>query len=279
MELNVCLVAPPDWERKSIDEICKKVTSGGTPSRTNRMFYTNGTVNWVKTKELGDGFLKATEELITEEALNASSAKLLPKNTILLAMYGATVGKLGILAEAMACNQACCALVVSDKYDRDYLFYQLLFHRAQLIGAATGAAQQNLSATQIKQFTLPFPNLHLQRLIGALLRALDDRIDLLKETNTTLEAIAQAIFKSWFVDFDPVHAKQQGVECAGIDKATADLFPSSFVQSELGLIPEGWQVVRVGDVVDCVGGAYLGHVAGGISCDRVEGCIGAVVAV
>jgi len=248
MELNVCKVAPKDWTRKSIVKICERVTSGGTPSRQNKSFYKDADICWVKTKELEDGFIKTTEEKITKEAIENSSAKLLPKNTILLAMYGATVGKLGILDKEMACNQACCALIVGEDYDRDFLFYQLLFHREQLISSATGAAQQNLSATQIKDFVLPFPTKSLQVKIGNILRSLDDRIDLLKQTNQTLESIAQAIFKSWFVDFDPVHARQQGIKCAGIDDATAELFPDSFVESELGLIPKGWEVKTVGKI-------------------------------
>jgi type I restriction enzyme S subunit len=87
------------------------------------------------------------------------------------------------------------------------------------------------------------------------LRALDDRIALLRETNATLEAIAQALFKSWFVDFDPVCTKQQGLAPAGMDEATAALFPDSFEESSLGLVPTGWTVQPIGDAVECVGGA------------------------
>ena len=77
----------------------------------------------------------------------------------------------------------------------------------------------------------------------------------MRDTNTTLEAIAQALFKSWFVDFDPVHAKQQGIAPAGMDEATAALFPDSLEESALGLVPKGWSVQPVGDAVECVGGA------------------------
>jgi type I restriction enzyme S subunit len=225
------------------------VTSGGTPSRKNPEFYTNGPIGWVKTKELADGFISQTEESITADAVAASSAKLLPKDTILLAMYGATVGMLGILAREMACNQACCALLVKPEFDRDFLFYQLLAHREQLEGLATGAAQQNLSGQQIKELIIPFPPLEEQKAIGSYLRILDDRITLLRETNTTLEAIAQALFKSWFVDFDPVHAKMQGLAPEGMDEATAALFPDSFEESELGPVPKGWKTITVGDSI------------------------------
>ena len=81
------------------------------------------------------------------------------------------------------------------------------------------------------------------------MQSLDDRIALLRETNATLEAIAQALFKSWFVDFDPVHAKQQGRAPEGMDEATAALFPDSLEESELGLVPKGWRHVSLREVV------------------------------
>jgi type I restriction enzyme S subunit len=93
------------------------------------------------------------------------------------------------------------------------------------------------------------PEIREQRRISDLLGALDDRITLLRETNTTLEAIAQALFKSWFVDFDPVHAKLQGRAPEGMDEATAALFPDSFEESELGVVPKGWRNVSLKEVV------------------------------
>lgn len=248
MHLDACVSAPENWEKLPIHQVCERITSGGTPSRKRPEFYDNGTVNWVKTKELEDNYIHATEEKITSDAIMASSTKLLPKDTILLAMYGATVGMLGILSKEMACNQACCALILKPEFDRDFLFYQLLAHRSQLQSLATGAAQQNLSGQQIKELVLPFPSLGEQRAIGSYLRTLDDRITLLRETNATLEAIAQALFKSWFVDFDPVRAKMEGRAPEGMDEATAALFPDSFEESELGLVPKGWRVGSLGDV-------------------------------
>lgn len=242
MKFEAANAAPDSWERRTVGEACARITSGGTPSRRVPSFYEQGTVPWVKTKELNDGVILETEELITELALDSSSAKLLPPGTILLAMYGATVGMLGVLGKPMACNQACCALIPGANTDRDYLYYQLLAHRQQLQGLATGAAQQNLSGAQIKQLVLPFPSLDEQRSIGRTLRILDDRITLLRETNATLEAIAQALFKSWFVDFDPVRAKMAGHPPEGMDAATAALFPDTLEESELGLVPKGWRI-------------------------------------
>ncbi|MEH6688381.1 MAG: restriction endonuclease subunit S [Halopseudomonas sabulinigri] len=103
-----------------------------------------------------------------------------------------------------------------------------------------GAVFDSLRCRDIPNFELTIPPLQEQAEIARLLRALDDRITLLRETNATLEAIAQALFKSWFVDFDPVRAKAEGRQPEGMDAATAALFPDSFEESELGLVPKGW---------------------------------------
>lgn len=125
-----------------------------------------------------------------------------------------------------------------------YFFYHLQHPdtRAELEGVARGSAQPNLSAGDAHKIKITLPPLTVQREIAATLSSLDDRIALLRETNTTLEAIAQALFKSWFVDFDPVNAKMQGRAPESMDEATAALFPDSFEDSELGPVPKGWLI-------------------------------------
>ena len=190
MEIDLCVVAPRDWEIRSVADVCERVTSGGTPSRREPAFYEGGTWPWVKTQELQDGWIDDTEEHITDRAINESSAKVLPANTILLAMYGATVGQLGILRRPMTCNQACCALIADpQKADFRFLYYQLLQIRSELKSLATGAAQQNLSGTVIKSLRLPFPKIQEQRAIAQILGTLDDKIELNRKQNETLEAM------------------------------------------------------------------------------------------
>lgn len=111
----------------------------------------------------------------------------------------------------------------------------------------SGSVVSHIRVGDCFKFKIPFPPLSVQTGIAEALGALDDRIALLRETNTTLEAIAQALFKSWFVDFDPVRAKQEGREPEGMEDTTAALFPDSFQESELGLIPTGWRVGRIGE--------------------------------
>jgi type I restriction enzyme S subunit len=259
MQLELCDSAPADWTRLAISDVCLRFTSGGTPSRKLPEYFT-GSIPWVKTQELTDCVLRDSEEHITESAIANSSAKLLPANTILMAMYGATVGQLGVLARPMTCNQACAAMVVDEsKVDHRFLYYQLLACRQQIKSLSTGAAQQNLSGAQVKQFVLPYPSRSEQSVVAEFLWQLDRRIDLLRQTNATLESIAQALFKSWFIDFDPVRAKAEGREPAGMDAATAALFPAEFEESALGLIPKGWKVSTLAQHVDAERGlSYKG---------------------
>lgn len=234
MEFN-SLATDKNWQKYSLEEICLKITSGGTPSRQNPKLYKNGNINWIKTKELNNGYIFESEEKITEEAIKKSSAKLLPVNTILLAMYGATVGELGILGKEMACNQACCALIIDPKKaDYRFIFYLLLLYKKEIQSLATGAAQQNLSAKTIKEFSFYIPNLEKQKKIADILSELDKKIDLNTQINQTLEQIAQALFKSWFVDFDPVRAEVQALS----DGLSLEQAEQAAMQAISGKTPE-----------------------------------------
>jgi type I restriction enzyme S subunit len=131
-----------------------------------------------------------------------------------------------------------------------YLLKTLDLHLMNTDSAVPGLNRENAHALEVR-----VPSIQMQKIIADFLQHLDDRITLLRETNITLEAIAQALFKSWFVDFDPVHAKMQGRAPEGMDEAVAVLFPDGFEESELGNVPAGWQVMPVGDAVETVGGA------------------------
>ena len=227
---RVISVSIESWSEFSIKDICINISSGGTPSRKVPEYYLNGVHKWIKTQELKDCNIYDTDEHITDAALKNSSAKIYPKNTISMAMYGATVGKLGIMKSECATNQACCNMVVdSTKADYRFLFYSLLYRREELIGLASGAAQQNLNVGVISNFRINLPTLSEQKVIAATLSVLDDMIELNNQINKTLEEMAQTIFKSWFVDFEPFK-------------------DGEFEESELGLIPKGWRVVELNDI-------------------------------
>lgn len=134
--------------------------------------------------------------------------------------------------------------------DMGYIHYLMRSpdYRRWVVSTATGSTVKHTSPDRILDYEFKLPTLAEQNQIGEMLTNLDDHIILLRETNATLEAIAQALFKSWFIDFDPVHAKAEGRQLEGMDAAIAALFPSYFEESELGLIPKGWEVGCVGDL-------------------------------
>jgi type I restriction enzyme S subunit len=128
-----------------------------------------------------------------------------------------------------------------------YLFFVISHQVNHLKELSVGSATKFLTKTILNNLPVALPRLEEQERIAELLGALDDRITLLRETNATLEAIAQALFKSWFVDFDPVRAKQEGRAPEGMSDATAALFPDGFEESELDLVPKGWRYSTVGE--------------------------------
>jgi type I restriction enzyme, S subunit len=146
--------AQADWEEVELGCVVE-TTSGGTPSRSKMEYYEDGTISWVKSKELPGTFILDTEEMITEEALKNSSAKLLPPNSILIAMYGATVGEYAITSKEMTCNQAVCALKPNAKYPYTFLFLFVKNNKEELINMAVGSAQQNISQLLIKKLLVP----------------------------------------------------------------------------------------------------------------------------
>jgi len=192
------------WKDCNIgDEKVMKMTSGGTPARGNKRYY-NGNIPWLKSGELNDNIdILDSDEHIIEEAIKNSSAKIFPKNTVLLAMYGATAGKLGILKNSATTNQAVAGITCNeDKLNYKYLFYCLVKIRNQIIAKAWGGAQPNLSQTIIKKFKIPLPPLSEQKKIVARLDALSEKIKKLQahqeSTKNDLVALEQSILHQAF---------------------------------------------------------------------------------
>jgi type I restriction enzyme S subunit len=157
---------PENWVWCRLGEIAES-TSGGTPDRSNPKFW-KGNINWLKSGELNDGFINdESEEKITEEGLKNSSAKLFPKGTLLIALYGATAGKLGILNFESTTNQAVCGFFENKYYDTKYLFYYLWAFRSKIIEDSWGQAQPNISQTYLKNFPFALPPLSEQKRIVA----------------------------------------------------------------------------------------------------------------
>ena len=217
-----------EWKEVRLGDVCTRVCSGGTPKSTNLSYY-GGEIPWLNTKEIDFNRIYSTEKTITDSGLNNSSAKWIVPNTITVAMYGATAGKSCIVKVPMTTNQACCNLAINDKVaDYEFVYYSLKNDYTTLASLANGGAQQNLNAQIIKDYVLKMPSLADQHRIASILSSLDRKIELNNKINADLEEMAQAIFKNWFVDFEPFK-------------------DGKFVDSELGMIPEGWNVGTLGD--------------------------------
>lgn len=190
---------------------------------------------------------------ISREVSDQYSRTLLRGGELLISLVG-NPGEVALvpttLRGANIARQVGLVRIDSSKADPNYIqfFFRSKIGRDVLLAHSKGSVQQVINLKDLKAVKLPLPELEVQRSIASSMQALDDRITLLRETNTTLEAIAQALFKSWFVDFDPVHAKMQGRAPDGMDETTAALFPDSFEDSEQGPVPKGWRIETLGDV-------------------------------
>jgi type I restriction enzyme S subunit len=276
---------PRYWGWVPINQIAK-TSSGGTPSRRNPAYF-EGDIPWIKSGELTDGLVKTCSEFISEEAVEKSSAKIFPKGTLLIAMYGATVGKLGILDLPAATNQAVCAIFQEKTVHRDYLFWYLRSIRPQLISLSFGGAQPNISQTVIKNTTCPIPypdeperSLAEQRRIVARIEALLGEVremrglheQITADTGRLMEAVRHELFSNIedapILKFDDVAQNRLGKMLSKDSKKGDYLRPymrNANVQwdkihiddvSEMNFPPKDQDtfLLKKGDILICEGG-------------------------
>jgi type I restriction enzyme S subunit len=186
------------WQFRPLGQVCK-TTSGGTPSRSHPEYFGGG-IPWIKSGDLTDSDVLDCDERITEEALRHSSAKIFGKGTVLIAMYGATVGKLGMLGVEAATNQAVCGISPPDDLDRWFLFYFLLSQRKNLIEQSTGGAQPNISQKIIRELLVPVPPVKEQQRIVDLLSRAEGIVRLRREAEKKAAELIPAIFLDMFGD-------------------------------------------------------------------------------
>lgn len=217
-----------DWTDVELGEVCF-TTSGGTPSRRKDEFY-NGSIPWVKSGELDKGIIYDTEEKISEDAIRNSSAKIFPKGTLLIALYGATIGKLAFLGVDASTNQAICGIFKSEALDSKYLYNFLLFSRYHLVSQGSGGAQPNISQTILKKLLIPIPPLPIQRVIVTkienLFASLDKGIADLEKAQEQLKVYRQAVLKKAF---------EGGLTNQNIKN---------------GELPKGWEKLTLGDIAN-----------------------------
>jgi len=163
---RVSVISNAKYPFVEIGSICQTFT-GGTPQRDRKEYYDDGMIPWVKSGEVNQGFIKSTEEYINEVGLKNSSARLFPIGTVLVAMYGATAGKVGLLKIEAATNQAICGILPNDTIIPEFLYYLLSSRRDSLVKLSTGGAQPNISQTIVRSLKIPLPPLEIQKEIVA----------------------------------------------------------------------------------------------------------------
>jgi len=238
-----------EWRTFSLGELGRVVT-GKTPKTSDANNF-GGTIPFVTPTDMdGRKFINSTARYLTEAGAATVKNSIVPTGTVMVSCIGSDMGKSIIAGHACVSNQQINSIIVDSKFCSQFIYYNLSMRKAELQHLASGGSTMPiLNKGDFSQIKIDLPSLSEQKIISGFLSALDNRIDLLRETNATLEAIAQSMFKSWFVDFDPVHANAKGRAPEGMSEATAALFPDSFEESELGLVPRGWKVGELGDVL------------------------------
>ena len=184
------------WDVKELGDICK-TSSGGTPSKAHTEYY-NGEIMWLRSGEVSQGDIYNTEQTITLLGLENSSAKIFPVNTVVIAMYGATVGQVGILRKEMSTNQAICGIFPNEDLTPEYLYYFLISKKAEFLKSAIGGAQANISQQIIRKTLIPLPPLSLQSSFTCKIRQIKLQKAAVQSTITDLETLLAARMQYWF---------------------------------------------------------------------------------
>jgi type I restriction enzyme S subunit len=235
-------------------------TSGGTPSKENASYW-SGQIPWLSAKDMKMFLLEDTQDHLSEEGLQNGS-RLAPAGTVFLLARGMTLlNDLPICTSRrpMAFNQDVKGLAGDDRFlATEFLPYLLLGHKTTLMNLVdlAGHGTGRLNTDELKSLSISVPPKEEQRAIANILRSLDERIELSRKISETLEAMAQVLFRSWFVDFDPIQAKADGRDL-GLPASIADQIPSSFEDSRLGPIPKGWSVCGLEELGTFLNGLAL----------------------
>lgn len=247
---------PQGWRWTALTDVARLET-GHTPSRRHPEYW-GGDVAWIGIRDATDNHgrtIDDTYQHTNELGIANSSARILPKNTVCLSRT-ASVGYVVVMGKPMATSQDFVNWVCSDGIDYRFLKYVLLAERNAFLRFASGTTHQTIYFPEVKAFHVALPSLSEQQAISAVLSAMDDKIELNRRMNETLEGMAWALFKSWFVDFDPVRAKADRREPA-LPRRIADLFPDSCDFTEGREIPKGWNAVGLDKIGRFLNGLAL----------------------
>ena len=195
-------IIPKDWKEIKLGEEFK-TSSGATPLSTKREYYEGGTISWINSGELDSPFIYKAANFITQKGFDNSSTTIYPQDTILVAMYGATAGKASLLKMEACTNQAICAILPNKDYSPEFIKYNLDTLYDHLVGLSSGSARDNLSQAGIKELKLIVPQTKReQESLVTILSLIDKKIELNRQINDNLEAMAKQLYDYWFVQFD-----------------------------------------------------------------------------
>ena len=221
-------------------------SSGATPLSSNKEYYENGDIPWINSGEVGQYKINFAEKFITKEGFEKSNTKIFPKDTILVAMYGATAGKTSILNINACTNQAVCAILPSENVNNIFLKYKLDSIYDYLVQISSGSARDNLSQKVIQDLEINLPLLETQQKIAKILSDIDDKIEVLHQINDNLAELAKTIYDYWFVQFDFPDENGKPYKTSG-----GKMVYNEVLKRE---IPEGWEVKRIEDYCKSSGG-------------------------
>nr|WP_102467569.1 restriction endonuclease subunit S [Vibrio cyclitrophicus] len=247
---------PEDWKWLHLEDLCSRVSVGHV-GETNSHFCGEEGVPFLRSQNIRPGNVVLEDvKYVTNEFHQKSKKSQLLHGDIAIVRVGQNRGDCAVIPPNLP--EVNCANIVfarlSDIRYSEFIgaFFNTSLGRESLLAVSTGSAQGVLNTKSIAKVVVPVPPVEKAYEIGNVYKSFSDKLELNSQTNQTLEQMAQAIFKSWFVDFDPVKAKMNGEQPEGMDAATASLFPEKLVESELGLIPEGWDIGSIEDVTSKV---------------------------
>ena len=254
---------PTGWEVVRLADVTSFISTGATPRGGKNVYKSEG-VSLIRSQNVYDHeFSRDGLARIDESAAYKLRRVDVQEDDVLLNITGDSVARCCVVPKwtlPARVNQHVAVIRTSDRLNSTFLQKYLSAPRvkAYVLGHDSGGTRKALTKAHIESFLVPLPPLPEQHRIAHILGSLDDKIELNRQMNETLEAMARAIFKSWFVDFDPVRAKMEGREPVGMDAEIAAQFPSSFQDSPLGKIPEGWDVRKFADLADVILGGDWG---------------------
>ena len=228
------------WEVKPLGEVAR-TTAGGTPKKSNREFYEGGSIPWLVSGEVANSNITEAKNFITEAGLKSSSAKIYPRDSVLIAMYGATASEVGILRFEACSNQAVCAVLPNPEYLPEYLYYCLLNLQSKLAEQAIGNAQPNISQSKIKALEIPIPPLEEQKRIVAVLDAAFEGLTRAKENAETNLQNARDLFESHLTS---VFRTDDGTLRSTLGDAVSILTGYAFKSAEYSEDPNDMAMVR-----------------------------------